>query len=106
MIFVGCFSLSITSLNALATLLENIFCRHTYAHAYTTHITHMHIHTHTHTHIHTNTHTHTPQSQLKEAQLNVNEANKARDSLAAKLKDLEKKIRSQEAELNQIQEVC
>ena len=45
------------------------------------------------------------QAQLKEAQHGVDEANKARDDLASRLKELEKKIRNYEAELNHAQEV-
>ena len=45
------------------------------------------------------------QAQLKEAQHDVDEANKARDDLASRLKELEKKIRNYEAELNNAQEV-
>ena len=42
---------------------------------------------------------------MKEAQHDVDEANKARDDLASRLKELEKKIRTYEAELNHTQEV-
>ena len=42
---------------------------------------------------------------MKEAQHDVDEANKARDDLASRLKELEKKIRNYEAELNSAQEV-
>ena len=40
-----------------------------------------------------------------EAQHDVGEANKAQDTLASKLKELEKKIRTYETELNHTQEV-
>ena len=40
-----------------------------------------------------------------EAQHDVDEANKAQDTLASKLKELEKKIRTYETELNHTQEV-
>ena len=55
------------------------------------------------THTHTHTHTHT-QSQFKDSQKRVEDGNRARDELAAKQRDLEKKVKSLEADLVQSME--
>ena len=46
-----------------------------------------------------------PQTQLKESNLNADEAARAKGEQAIRLRDLEKKIRTLEQDLNQVQEV-
>ena len=45
-----------------------------------------------------------PQAQLKDSQVNVGEAQRARDDLATRLKELEKKVKTIEGDLSQAQE--
>ena len=44
------------------------------------------------------------QSQFKDSQLKVDDANRARDELATRLRELEKKVRVLDSDLSQVQE--